>query len=143
VVRRGWPKAPNVRPNVDMDLRRPESRAYSGRRPIPTEHANQIIDQRDLTEWIVRLAEDGTTGDFNATGLGERLSMGSMLEQIGTAVGSPHELTRVPEAFLEAQGVSLWTDPTGLGSRRPALLCRRAGCCRRRSDVQVGRRDGS
>ena len=31
-------------------------------------HATQVIDQRDLTEWIVRLAENGTMGDFNATG---------------------------------------------------------------------------
>ncbi len=36
--------------------------------PGNPEHANQIIDQRDLTEFIVRLAEDGTTGVFNATG---------------------------------------------------------------------------
>jgi 2'-hydroxyisoflavone reductase len=28
----------------------------------------QYIDVRDLTEWMVRLLEDGTTGTFNATG---------------------------------------------------------------------------
>mgnify|MGYP002623485821 FL=1 len=78
--------------------------------PGNPEHANQVIDQRDLTEWIVRLAENGTTGDFNATGPGTRLSMGSMLEQIGSAVDAPHELTWVPESFLQAQGVQPWTD---------------------------------
>jgi 2'-hydroxyisoflavone reductase len=78
--------------------------------PGNPDHANQIIDQRDLTEWIVRLAENGTMGDFNATGPGERLSMGSMLEQISAAVDTPHEFTWVPESFLEAQEVSPWTD---------------------------------
>ena len=78
--------------------------------PGNPEHANQIIDQRDLTEWIVRLAENGTMGDFNATGPAERLSMGSMLQQIGDAVTTPHELTWVSESFLQAQEVSPWSD---------------------------------
>jgi 2'-hydroxyisoflavone reductase len=78
--------------------------------PGNSEHANQVIDQRDLTEWMVRLAEDGTTGDFNATGPGQRLSMGSMLEQIGTVAANPHELTWVTEEFLEEQGVAPWSD---------------------------------
>jgi 2'-hydroxyisoflavone reductase len=78
--------------------------------PGNPEHANQIIDQRDLTEWIVRLAENGTTGDFNGTGPAERLSMGSMLEQIGSVITTPYELTWVPEAFLQEQGVSPWSD---------------------------------
>lgn len=78
--------------------------------PGDPEHANQVIDQRDLTEWIVRLAEEGTTGNFNATGPAERLSMGSMLAQISEVVRTPHELTWVPESFLEEQGVQPWTD---------------------------------
>lgn len=78
--------------------------------PGNPDHANQVIDQRDLTEWIVRLAENGTTGDFNATGPGERLSMGSMLEQIGSVIETPYELTWVPESFLEQQGVAPWSD---------------------------------
>ena len=73
-------------------------------------HSNQIIDQRDLTEWIVRLAENGTTGDFNGTGPGYRLTMGEMLEQIGTIATNPFEFTWVPEDFLEAQGVAPWSD---------------------------------
>lgn len=78
--------------------------------PGDPRHAVQVIDQRDLTEWIVRLAERGTTGDFNATGPAERLSMGSMLEQVGTAASNPYELTWVPESFLESQGVAPWSD---------------------------------
>ena len=78
--------------------------------PGNPDHANQVIDQRDLTEWIVRLAENGTVGDFNATGPAERLSMGSMLDQIGLATEKPYELTWVPESFLQAQGISPWQD---------------------------------
>jgi nucleoside-diphosphate-sugar epimerase len=78
--------------------------------PGNPEHAVQVIDQRDLTEWIVRLAENRTMGDFNGTGPGDRLSMGSMLEQISAVTETPHELTWVTEAFLEDQGVSAWTD---------------------------------
>lgn len=73
-------------------------------------HAVQVIDQRDLTEWIVRLAERGTTGDFNAVGPAQRLSMGSMLDQVGSVATGPYELTWVPESFLEGQGVAPWTD---------------------------------
>ena len=73
-------------------------------------HANQIIDQRDLTEWIVRLAENGTTGDFHGVGPDYRLTMGEMLEQIGTVASNPFELTWVPEDFLERHGVAPWRD---------------------------------
>ncbi len=78
--------------------------------PGNPEHANQIIDQRDLTEWIVRIAENGTTGDFHGVGPGRRLSMGEMLEEIGTVASSPFELTWVTEDFLQARGVSPWSD---------------------------------
>lgn len=78
--------------------------------PGNPEHANQVIDQRDLGEWIVRMAENGTTGDFNATGPADRMSMGSMLEQISAVVETPHELTWVTESFLQAEGVSPWSD---------------------------------
>ncbi len=78
--------------------------------PGDPRHANQVIDQRDLTEWIVRLAENGTAGDFNGVGPGYRLSMGEMLEQIGRVTENPFELTWVPEDFLEALEVAPWRD---------------------------------
>jgi len=78
--------------------------------PGNPEHAFQVIDQRDLTEWIVRLGENGTAGDFNATGPGERMSMGTALDEIGSVARNPYELTWLPESFLEEQGVSPWSD---------------------------------
>jgi 2'-hydroxyisoflavone reductase len=78
--------------------------------PGNPEHHVQFIDQRDLTEWIVRLAESGTVGDFNATGPAERMSISEMLEGIRNATSAEVELTWVPEEFLEAQGVEPWRD---------------------------------
>ena len=69
-----------------------------------------MIDQRDLTEWIVRLAETGTTGNFNGAGPAERMSMRSMLEQIGSVASNPYELTWINEAFLQEQEVAPWSD---------------------------------
>ena len=78
--------------------------------PGNPEHANQIIDQRDITEWIVRLAEDGVAGDFNATGPGTRMSMAEMLYGIRAATSAAVEFTWVPEDFLEAQEVRPFGD---------------------------------
>ena len=60
-------------------------------------HANQIIDQRDLSEWIVRLAEGRVAGDFNATGPNFRMTMSTMLSTIGSVVESDYVLTWIPE----------------------------------------------
>lgn len=73
-------------------------------------HSTQIIDQRDLSEWHVRLLENGTMGDFNGAGPADRLSMESMLTQIRSAVDSDARLTWVAEDFLEAQGIQPWSD---------------------------------
>lgn len=78
--------------------------------PGNPEHANQIIDQRDLTEWMVRLGESRTSGVFNGTGPDERMSMATMLERIGDGVGFDGALTWVPEDFLEAEGLQPWGD---------------------------------
>ena len=78
--------------------------------PGNPEHANQVIDQRDLTEWIVHLAENGITGDFNATGPEARMSMAEMLYGIRGVTSSPVEFTWVDEGFLEQQGIRPWAD---------------------------------
>ena len=78
--------------------------------PGNPDHAMQIIDQRDLTEWIVRLAEAGTTGNFNATGPQTRMSMAEMLYGVRAASSAPVQFTWVSEEFLEEQGVSAWRD---------------------------------
>lgn len=78
--------------------------------PGNPDHSNQIIDQRDLTEWTVRVAEEGVMGDFNATGPASRLSMAEMLYGIRSVTTRPVRFTWVPEDFLEEQDARPWRD---------------------------------
>jgi 2'-hydroxyisoflavone reductase len=73
-------------------------------------HSTQIIDQRDLSEWHIRLVEQGRMGVFNAAGPAGYLTMESMLSQVRDGVDSSAELTWVPEDFLSARGVQPWSD---------------------------------
>ncbi len=71
--------------------------------------ATQIIDVRDLTEWIVRLAEQGTFGAFNATGPQARMSMAEMLYGVRAITSTPVRFTWVPTRFLSDHGVRPWS----------------------------------
>ena len=70
----------------------------------------QIIDARDLAEFIVRCAEGGTVGTYNATGPRATLTMGEMLGGIRAAVANDAHLTWVDADFLDAQQVQAWSD---------------------------------
>jgi 2'-hydroxyisoflavone reductase len=85
-------------------------------------HANQVIDQRDLTEWIVRLAENGTTGDFNATGPTSRMSMAEMLYGCRAATSAAVEFTWVPEDFLAEQKVAVWSQLPAWAPGEPLMF---------------------
>jgi 2'-hydroxyisoflavone reductase len=78
--------------------------------PGNPDHSAQVVDQRDLTEWMVRLAENGTMGDFNATGPASRMSMAEMLYGIRAATSSAVRFTWVPESFLSEQKLAPWSD---------------------------------
>jgi 2'-hydroxyisoflavone reductase len=78
--------------------------------PGNPEHANQIIDQRDLTEWIVRLVEDGVYGDFNGTGPAVRMSMAEMLYGVRAVTAANVGFTWVSEDFLQSQEIRPWGD---------------------------------
>ncbi|MBK8913434.1 MAG: NAD-dependent epimerase/dehydratase family protein [Phycisphaerales bacterium] len=79
----------------------------------------QIIDVRDLGEWIVRVIEQRTFGVYHALGPEKELSVGAMLSACRTASKAPGELTWVNAEFLESQKVTPWGDmpvwvpPTG------------------------------
>jgi 2'-hydroxyisoflavone reductase len=70
----------------------------------------QFIDARDLSEWIIRMAEQRTTGVFNATGPAKPLATRDMLAGVAKAVGANPTYTWVPAAFLEAEKVLGWSD---------------------------------
>jgi 2'-hydroxyisoflavone reductase len=70
----------------------------------------QFIDARDLAEWTIRMAEQGTTGIYNATGPAKRLSISGMLGEIKSALKSDAKFTFVPADFLEKEKVAPWSD---------------------------------
>ena len=75
-----------------------------GRDPV------QFIDARDLAEWTVRVAETRAHGVFNATGPAHGLTTAAMLKTVAGAVGGNPRLVWAPDAFLEAEKVSPWSN---------------------------------
>lgn len=79
----------------------------------------QWIDVRDLAAWLVRLAEDGTAGTFNAVGPAVPGRWGEVLDTCVTASGGGARLTWVPATWLAARGAGgeaafpIWTAPVG------------------------------
>jgi 2'-hydroxyisoflavone reductase len=70
----------------------------------------QYIDARDLAEWTIRMAEQGMTGVFNATGPARKETMRQMLDGIGAALHADAHFTWVPDTFLDDNKVSPWMD---------------------------------
>jgi 2'-hydroxyisoflavone reductase len=70
----------------------------------------QIIDARDLSEWIIRLVEQGEVGTYNAAGPRSRLSMAEMLHGIRAVVSgsTPVRFHWVDADFLAAREVRPW-----------------------------------
>jgi 2'-hydroxyisoflavone reductase len=70
----------------------------------PEEDRVQIIDVRDLCEWVVRLCEDRTYGTFMAVGPENGRSMAEVLYGIAAVTTTPLTWTWVPREFLEEHG---------------------------------------
>lgn len=71
----------------------------------------QVIDVRDLGEWMVRLAEDDRPGTFNATGPVEgSLTMGALLQACKAVSGSDARLRWLDDAALAASGIGAWIE---------------------------------
>jgi 2'-hydroxyisoflavone reductase len=84
--------------------RRPE-RGGSVLAPAPADSPVQLIDVRDLAEWVIRSVEGGHAGVFNATSPPEALTFGSMLDACGA-----RDVVWVDEAFLLERGIEPWSD---------------------------------
>lgn len=69
-----------------------------------TDHV-QIIDVRDLDEWVIKLIEDKTYGVFNAVGPQHGRPFKDFVERIEKAVGGNPTFTWVATDFLIENGV--------------------------------------
>jgi 2'-hydroxyisoflavone reductase len=70
----------------------------------------QFIDARDLSEWVVRLCENGTAGIFNAVGPGSPLSSAEMFYGIRAVTSTPVAFSWIDADFLEEMGIRPWSD---------------------------------
>ena len=107
IVRPGYIVGP--RDETDRFTYWPHRVAQGGEILVPGDGNDpiQIIDGRDLGEWMIRLAETGTTGTFNACGPDYPLSMDAMLHGCQAVTGGGMTLTHVAPTFLQEQQVGL------------------------------------
>ncbi len=88
--------------------------------PGPAWRPVQIVDVRDLADWIVRAAEERLAGPFNVTG---PTTMGAVVDAARRVTGSTSRAVEVDDAFLSGAGVGewmelpLWVDTTNEDSR--------------------------
>jgi 2'-hydroxyisoflavone reductase len=70
----------------------------------------QLIDARDLAEWMIHSVEAGQTGVFNATGPAGVLTMRQILEECCAVSAAAAALCWVEEAFPLDAGVAPWSE---------------------------------
>ena len=76
----------------------------------------EYIDVRDLAEWLVKLVEDGTAGEFNGI---QRVRWGEVIDACAAAAKTKSTLTWVPTEWLMKNGAGgedsfpIWAPPTG------------------------------
>jgi 2'-hydroxyisoflavone reductase len=70
----------------------------------------QIIDARDLSDFIIKLIEENASGIFNATGPDYELTMGAMLETCKHVSQSDANFKWASVEFLTEHKVEPWSD---------------------------------
>lgn len=72
----------------------------------------QMIDVRDMAEWIISMVERREHGTFNAVGPAAPMGFAEMLGAIRGTTSSPVSLVWVPVKWLQEQGVPpIWSNP--------------------------------
>jgi 2'-hydroxyisoflavone reductase len=78
--------------------------------PGRPERQVQIVDARDLSEWIVRMVEAGQTGVYNGSGPDYQLTMGQMLDESIAVSGTGARLVWVDDKFLLDHKAGAWQE---------------------------------
>ena len=78
--------------------------------PGRPERRIQVIDARDIADWMVKLAEEGRAGIFNTTGPDRPLTMGELLDACRLVSGSDARFSWASHAFLAEHNVSPFGD---------------------------------
>jgi 2'-hydroxyisoflavone reductase len=76
--------------------------------PGAPDRALQVIDARDLGDWIVRALLAGITGVHNA--VGPTVTFGDLLETGAQRAGGDADITWVADGFLREHDVEPWAD---------------------------------
>ena len=107
IVRPGYIVGP--RDETDRFTYWPLRVAQGGEMLVPGDGQDpiQIIDGRDLGEWMIRLAEANTRGVFNAVGPDYPMMMDAMLYGCQAVSANGVQLTHVTPQFIEEQKVEL------------------------------------
>jgi len=110
IVRPGYIVGP--RDETDRFTYWPHRIAQGGEVLVPGDGSDpmQVIDGRDLGEWMVRLAEEKRTGTFNAVGPNYPLSTDALMHSVHAVTGGAARFTHVAQDFLEAQKVEFGSD---------------------------------
>ncbi|MBT2513589.1 epimerase [Arthrobacter sp. ISL-30] len=72
----------------------------------------QVIDVRDLAAWILKAAEQGIVGTFNA--VGEVVPFGEYIDEARIQAGPPGDVVVAGEDWLQSHGVEYWSGPDSL-----------------------------
>ena len=98
----------------------PVRASLGGKMIVPGNPADpiQLIDVRDLADWVVHCIENNVVGVYNATGPEKELSMKAMVEGVRNGVGSDVTFTWIDNNFLESHEVRdgllpLYVPPSG------------------------------
>ena len=91
----------------------------------------QLIDVRDVADWIVHCLERSIYGIYNATGPAQPLSMKGMVENVRAGTSARVEFIWMPTDFLDARKVPegqfpLYDPPTGDSAGLHRCNCSRA-----------------
>jgi len=91
----------------------------------------QIIEVRDVADWIVHCLEEKIMGIYNVTGPAKPLSMKEMVEGVRQGVASQVEFIWIDNHFLETHGAQggefpLYDAPTGASAGLHRCNCSRA-----------------